>query len=109
MTRDGADTLRTRLLNPRRDALAQLAEADVLDGGLLQLIAGAGAALTALDADGPADTEVADRVVLADDGEAIRLFAYIGANPAAVVDLSPHRAIALAAELLRASLPRIDR
>jgi len=109
VTRDAADTLRGRLLELRRDALAQIAEADVLDGGLLRLIADASAALAALGADGPADTDAADRVVLADDGEAIRLFAYIGSNPAAVVELSPHRAIALATELLRASLPRIGR
>jgi hypothetical protein len=47
---DRAD-LRARLLDLRRDALAQLAEAEILDPGLMRLIADAGAALAALDAE----------------------------------------------------------
>ena len=42
-------TLRDRLLRLRASALAQLAEADVLDGGLLQIIAHVTATLAALD------------------------------------------------------------
>ena len=56
MTPDTDATLRARLLQPRADALAQLAAAEVLDGGLLQIIAHITATLAALDETEAADT-----------------------------------------------------
>ena len=51
MTADDLLALRTRLLALRCDALDQLAAADVLDGGLVALVAHASQALMALDAE----------------------------------------------------------
>jgi hypothetical protein len=45
------DALRARLVQLRRYALAQLAESDGIDAGLLRLVADAGAVLAALDAE----------------------------------------------------------
>jgi len=53
---DGAAALRARLQALRRDALASLAEAEILDPGLRRLIADTGAVLAALD-----EAEAADR------------------------------------------------
>ena len=50
------ELLRDRLLRLRADALAQLAEGDGIDGGLLQIIAHASATLAALDEHEVADT-----------------------------------------------------
>ena len=52
------EPLRDRLLNLRADALAQLAAADVLDGGLLLVVAYVTATLGAL-----AEVEAADPAV----------------------------------------------
>jgi hypothetical protein len=49
MTPDTDATLLARLLQLRADALQQLAAADTLDGGLMRLVADAGAALAALE------------------------------------------------------------
>ena len=50
------EPLRTRLRRLRADALVQLAEADTLDSGLLQIIAHITATLAALDETEAADT-----------------------------------------------------
>ena len=50
------DVLRARLLELRRDALRQMiAAAPAIDGGLMRVIADAGAVLSALDEEGEAD------------------------------------------------------
>ena len=51
--------------------------------------------------------EPADRVVIADDGREVRLVLYRGAAPVARVALSPIGALALATQLLQASMPRL--
>jgi hypothetical protein len=47
---DTVDALRGRLLDLRDDLVEQLADADVLDGGMLALLGDVGTALAALDA-----------------------------------------------------------
>jgi hypothetical protein len=49
----------------------------------------------------------AERAVVADDGQAIRLMLYGGANTAAAVRLAPLRAVAIAGELIAAALPKM--
>src|SRR4051812_47898692 len=77
MTALAADpmTLRDRLLALRRSALARLAEGSRIDPGMLRLVADAGAALAAIDAEAvealaPAP---AGRAVLLDDNHQITL------------------------------------
>ena len=52
------DALRDRLLRLRADALQQLSEIEILDPGLMRLVADAGAVLAALD-----EAEAADPAV----------------------------------------------
>ncbi len=99
-------SLRTRLLDLRVDVLRKLAEAEHLDGGLLALLGNIAAALAALDAPSP-DAQPAERAVLVDDGETIRLVVYLGANRVAVVELSAARAVGLAGELIAAASRRL--
>jgi hypothetical protein len=69
---DALAALRARLTALRDDVLRQLANGEALDGGLLHLLAGVGAALDALDGV-PVDAQPVDRVVVVDDGETVRL------------------------------------
>jgi hypothetical protein len=100
--------LRARLLAFRNDALRQLANGEALDGGLLHLLAGVGAALDALD-DVSVDAQPADRLIVADDGETIRLDTYRGAERPASVEVSPLHALALAGALIAAAVQRLSR
>jgi hypothetical protein len=106
MTPDAAAALRARLLALRADTLRQLDDADVISPGFLALMAGIHAALDALDAM-PVDAEPADRAVLVDDGETIRLVSYTEARAVATVALSPRCAIGLAGELIAAAHRRL--
>ena len=51
------EPLRDRLLRLRADALQQLSEIEILDPGLMRLVADAGAVLAALDEAEAADAE----------------------------------------------------
>jgi hypothetical protein len=100
--------LRSRLTELCDDALRQLDEADVLDGGLLRLLGDANAALAAIDRQPPAaDTEPAARAVVSDDVTEIRLTLYTNAHAAAAIDLDPVRAVRLGGKLIAAALPRL--
>jgi|SRR5580700_6872935 hypothetical protein len=99
--------LRSRLIELCDDALRQLDEANVLDGGLLRLLGDANAALAAIDRQPPADTEPTARAVVSDDGTEIRLTLYTNAHAAAAIDLDPVRAVRLAGKLIAAALPRL--
>jgi hypothetical protein len=99
-------TLRTRLLALRADLLDRLSEAETLEPSWLGTLAGIAAALAAVDAE-PAAVEIADRAVVADDGASLRLALYTADHQAVAVELLPGRAVALAAELLAAALPRL--
>jgi len=57
MTPDSAAALRARLLALHRDALAQLAAAEVIDSGLLRLVADSSAVLAVLDQPTMVDAE----------------------------------------------------
>jgi hypothetical protein len=103
---DALAALRARLTALRDDALRQLANGEALDGGLLHLLAGVGAALDGLDGV-PVDPQPADRLIVADDGETIRLDTYRGAERPASVEVSPLRAIALAGALIAAAVRRL--
>jgi hypothetical protein len=50
-----------------------------------------------------------ERAVVADDGRALRLTVYRGAEPLAAVDLDPVRALALVQDLLDAARRRLVR
>jgi hypothetical protein len=109
-------TLRSRLFALRADTLDQLAEADRIQPGYLALLADTDAALRILAAEPvelpgelPADAELAERIVLIDDGEAVRLATYAGTNCVAAVELSPTRALTVARSLLDAALRRLPR
>jgi hypothetical protein len=106
-----SDSLRARLIELRRDVLGVL-QRDGTALGELALLASVQGALAAIEADAAADAaapEPSGRVVLTDDGSAIRLISYADAERAAVVELSPRRAIALAGDLIAAALPRLSR
>src|SRR5260221_11486436 len=80
-----------------------------VDGGTLALLADVQGALPAIDAaeaDGR-EVEPAERAVVTDDGETIRLAAYRGNIAVAEVELSPRRAITLAGELIAAAARRL--
>ena len=104
---DALAALRDRLLALRADLVRQLAASDALDAGLLTLVGHVGAALDALDA-APADAALAERAVVTDDGEAIRLASYTGAARVAVVELDAARAVRLAGELIAAAVRRLQ-
>jgi hypothetical protein len=95
--------LRAGLIALRHDALARLAEAEQIAPGYLALLADTDAALRMLDAEPVeplADAAQAERlVVVGCDGE-IKVVAYIASKAAAVVTLTPQRAIAIALDLL---------
>jgi len=98
-------SLRSRLIDMRADTLRHLAEADVINGGYLTLLAGSSAALEMLDAAERGDA-VADRAIVADDGQ-IRLMLYDGAGAVAAIVLDPVRAVRLAGRLIAAALPKL--
>jgi hypothetical protein len=99
--------LRDRLIALRADTLRQLAGADFLVPGFLQLLAGINAAMVALDAVPPEDAALADRAIIADDGREIRLTLFTGVGAVAAVALNPQRAVDLAGKLIAAALPKL--
>jgi hypothetical protein len=99
--------LRDRLLAFRADILRRLDEADLLEPGWLNSLAGVAAALDGLDALGLAEVEIAERAVVADDGASLRLALYTGDRKAVAVELSPVHAVTLATRLIEAALPRL--
>jgi hypothetical protein len=87
--------------------LNQLVDAEGIEPGFLALFGNVHAALLALDDEAELDdVATADRVVLVDDGEAIRLVAYAGPDRVAAVTLSPQRALAIAAQLVASASRR---
>src|ERR1700676_150788 len=108
--------LRSRLIALRHDALQRLAEADVLDGGMLALLGNTLARCPV----GPAyahareaqrmrmTAPAAARAIVSDDGCEIRWVVYREAKTVAVVVLDPLRAIAIAGELIAAASRRLE-
>jgi hypothetical protein len=78
----------------------------LLRRGQLPQIAAIDVAIAALD-EVPADAEPASRAVVSDDGKVIRLILYAETGIVAFVEVDPIRAIAVAAELIGAALPRL--
>jgi hypothetical protein len=107
-TIDDPAGLRVRLIAMRAELVERLA-CDGIEGGTLALLAGINAAIEACDlaAERPADMVANGRAVLSDDGAAITLTLYTRADPVAAVALAPHRAVALAGELIAAALRRL--
>src|SRR4051794_19821786 len=102
-------TLRDRLHALRRSALARLSEGNQFDGGMLRLVADAGAVLAALDAE--AAEAVApvpgDRAVVDDDNVTVRLVVYSADKQAVCATLSPIVAIRLGNQLIGAGVRRL--
>jgi hypothetical protein len=92
-----------RLLRMRGQAIARALQQG--PGGYQ--VAVIDAALAALD-ETPADAEPAGRAVVSDYGQIIRLTLYLEDGEAALVELSPAAAVALAGELIGAALPRLN-
>src|SRR3954454_14196971 len=92
------DLLRARLVALRRFALDRLAEAGQLDGGMLRLVADAGATLAALDEEVAAALapERDTQAVVLDDNAAITLAVYTSDRQAAAAVLSSLVAVRLA-------------
>ena len=98
-------TFRCRLIALRADALRQLAASDQIESAWLSLIAGINAALAALDAE-PADAEPANRVVIVDSAEEIKLVSYSGSTAVACLAITGQRAVHLAGQLIAAAARR---
>jgi hypothetical protein len=98
--------LRDRLLEMRADLLRQLDEAERVEPAWLMLLAGIAAGLAAVDAL-PVCTDPAERAVVSDDGTALRLVVYRGAEAISQVALDPTRAVRLAGELIAAASVRL--
>jgi hypothetical protein len=103
---DALAALRARLTALRDDVLRQLAEDEVLDGGMLALLGNTAAALDALDTM-PAEVVSAERAVVADDGMRIKLVVYDGAAARGAVPLDSARAVNLAGALIAAAARRL--
>ena len=103
------ELLRARLVALRRSALDRLAEADRLDGGMLRLVADAGAALAALDEEAAAALapERDGRAVVLDDNATITLAVFSNDRQSAAATLNPVAAIRLAGRLLAAGVRRL--
>jgi hypothetical protein len=86
----------------------QLAAADQIDPGYLALLAGTDAALRMLDAEAALaeDDPVAERAVLVDQAEHVKLILYAGAACVAAVTLTPRRALAIAGQMIAAASRR---
>ena len=99
-------TLSDRLLTLRRGALAQLAQSDRADAGILELIAHAGAVLAVIDAEA-AEAVPGDRALVVDDNMQIQIVVYSADRQAAAAVLSPLAAVRLAQKLLAAAVPKL--
>src|SRR4051812_540572 len=98
--------LRDRLRVLQRDALARLAAAGRIDPEMLELIAHAGDALAALDAEA-AEAIPGDRAVVLDDNLQITIAVYSADRHSACATLSPTAVIRLAGQLLAAGVRRL--
>ena len=108
----GTDGLRARLTALQADAIAKLAQADTIDGGLLRILVDANAALAALDAAASAAAPApGDRMALVDDGNRILLVSYHAAQrePLTSVEMSPLAAVRLSAELSAAAARHLQK
>jgi hypothetical protein len=103
------ELLRARLVALRRSALDRLAETDRLDGGMLRLVADAGAALAALDEEAAAALapEREGRAVVLDDIATITLAVFSNDRQSAAATLNPVAALRLAGQLLAAGVRRL--
>ena len=101
--------LRDRLLALRRCALSRLAVADKLDGGTLELVADAGDALAALEAETmqAAAPIPGDRALVVDDNMRIQIMVYSADRQAAAAMLTPTAAIRLGNQLIAAGVRRL--
>src|SRR3954453_16710552 len=105
------DLLHARSVALRRSALDRLAGGDQLDSGMLRLMAGAGAALAALDEEVAAAfaPERDGRAVVLDYNAAITLAVFNSDRQSAAATLNPTAALRLAAgRLLAAGVRRLD-
>src|SRR3954453_22696380 len=104
------DLLRARLVALRRSALDRLAETDRPDGGMLRLVADAGAALVAVDEEFAAALapERDGRAVVLDDNATITLAVFSSDRQCASATLNPVAAIRLAGQLLAAGVRRLS-
>lgn len=109
MLRDDLTDLRRRLEAERDALLAEMAAGDHLAPGLLNLLTGVHAALTALTAAQLDHAEpLAARVRVRDiDGEPLALVAYLQDGAAASVEILALRALALAEDLTAAARRRL--
>jgi hypothetical protein len=96
------DAAKERLLQMRDEEIARI----VRQSGV-PAIAAIDAVLGALD-EVTAEAELADRVVITDDGQTIRLTLHGETGAVAAAPLDPVRAVALADELIRAALQRLS-
>src|SRR4051794_30530962 len=103
------DLLRARLVALRRSALDRLAETDRLDGGMLRLVADAGATLAALNEEIAAALapEHNARAVVLDDNATITLAMFSADRQCAAATLNPTAAFRLAGQLLAAGVRRL--
>src|ERR1700722_6813746 len=105
---EGRAIARHQLLDMRERLIGNLGER--IEGGDLTLLAAVNGALAAIDAAdrGLADAEpMARAIVTSIPGRAIALALYGDDGRAAMAQFSPLRAIALAAKLIEAALPRL--
>jgi hypothetical protein len=103
-----AAALCARLVTLRAETLDRLAEGEHLDAGLLALVGNTSAALAALDtAETVVPVSVAERAVLADDGQTVRLVLYRGPDTVGAVELDSVRCVVLAQRLLDAAARRL--
>jgi hypothetical protein len=102
-------TLRDRLRVLRRDALARLAAAGRIDAEMLELVAHAGDALAAIEA----ETVQAiapipgDRALIVDNNLQIQIVVYSADRQAACATVSPAAAIRLGNQLVAAGARRL--
>ena len=94
-------------LRGRRDDLLEALGRDGLDHGFLRLLADTAAAIAVIG-EHPVDAPPAERAVVADDGDEIRLCLYREAEPLSAVVLDPLAAIGLAERLIDAAQHRLS-
>jgi hypothetical protein len=99
--------LRRQLLAIRNRAVVALARGESLDAGMVSLIGSVAAALSALD-HVSVTAETAERVVVVDDGRAVRLRLFRADQTTAEIELDAARAISMAGELIAAARWRLQ-
>jgi hypothetical protein len=103
---DRRDALRARLVYIQAELVEMLARNEI-DGGMLALLGGVGAAVAAVDRMPDPKAAPATRAAVADDGQAIMLTLYDNTGHVAAAELDPLRTVALVGRLLEAALLRL--